>query len=84
MEAAGEDVLRELPGLTPGQAIVSGDAMNTPALIQVRQRRTSHGAGSRPVVDEWRDAYDQQQREPNQSEPADFDEGDSTGVQSLD
>lgn len=33
VEAAGEDVLRELPGLTPGQAVVSGDAMNTPALI---------------------------------------------------
>ncbi len=84
VEAAGEDVLRELPGLTPGQAVVSGDAMNTPALIQVRQRRTSHGAGSRPVIEEWRDAYDQQQREPTQSEAADFGEGDSTGVQSLD
>jgi DNA helicase HerA-like ATPase len=84
VEAAGEDVLRELPGLTPGQAVVSGDAMNTPALIQVRQRRTSHGAGSRPVIEEWRDAYDQRQREPSQSEAADFGEGDSTGVQSLD
>ncbi|UPV73948.1 ATP-binding protein [Halorussus limi] len=84
VEAAGEDVLRELPGLTPGQAVVSGDAMNTPALIQVRQRRTSHGAGSRPVIEEWRDAYDQRQREPTQSEAADFGEGDSTGVQSLD
>ena len=84
VEAAGEDVLRELPGLAPGQAIVSGDAMNTPALIQVRRRRTSHGAASRPVIEEWRDAYDQQRREPDQSEAADFDEGDSTGVQSLD
>ena len=72
VEAAGEDVLRELPGLTPGQAVVSGDAMNTPALIQVRERRTSHGAGSRPVIKEWRDAYEQQQREPTRSEAADF------------
>ena len=84
VEAAGEDVLRELPGLTPGQAVVSGDAMNTPALIQVRERRTSHGAGSRPVIKEWRDAYEQQQREPTRSEAADFGEGDSTGVQCLD
>lgn len=84
VEAAGEDVLRELPGLTPGQAVVSGDAMNTPALIQVRHRRTSHGAGSRPVIEEWREAYDQQHREPGRSERADFGEGDSTGVQSLD
>lgn len=40
VEAAGEDILRELPGLTPGQAVVSGDAMNTLALIQVRRRHT--------------------------------------------
>jgi hypothetical protein len=84
VEAAGEDVLRELPGLTPGQAVVSGDAMNTPALIQVRRRRTPHGAGSRDVIEEWREAHDQQQREPTHSESADFGEGDSTGVQSLD
>ncbi len=84
VEAASEDVTRELPGLTPGQAIVSGDAMNTPALIQVRQRHTEHGAESRPVIKEWRDAYDQRQREPTQSESADFGDGDSTGVQSLD
>lgn len=84
VETAGEDVLRELPGLTPGQAVVSGDAMNTPALIQVRERRTSHGAGSRPVIEEWRDAYEQRQREPTRSEAADFGEGDSTGIQSLD
>jgi DNA helicase HerA-like ATPase len=84
VEAAGEDVLRELPGLTPGQAVVSGDSMNTPALIQVRPRITEHGADSRDVVDEWTSAYDQRQREPTQSEPADFGGGDSTGVQDLD
>jgi len=84
VEAAGEDVLRELPGLTPGQAIVSGDAMNTPALIQVRKRRTPHGAGSRAVIEEWHDAHNKKQREPTKSESADFGEGESTGVQSLD
>lgn len=84
VEAAGEDVTRELPGLTPGQAIVSGDAMNTPALIQVRRRRTTHGAESRPVIDEWHDACERRQRDPSRSEAADFGEGDSTGVQSLD
>ena len=84
IEAAGEDVLRELPGLAPGQAVISGDSMNTPALIQVRRRRPPHGAGSRDVIQEWREADDQRQREPTQSESADFGEGDSTGVQSLD
>lgn len=83
VEAAGEDVTRELPGLTPGQAIVSGDAMNTPALIQVRRRRTEHGAESLDVIDDWRDAYDQRQQTPSRSEKADFGEGESTGVQNL-
>jgi DNA helicase HerA-like ATPase len=83
VEAAGEDVTRELPGLTPGQAIVSGDAMNTPALVQVRRRRTEHGAESLDVVDDWRDAYDQRQQTPSRSEEADFGEGESTGVQNL-
>jgi DNA helicase HerA-like ATPase len=83
VEAAGEDVTRELPGLTPGQAIVSGDAMNTPALIQVRRRRTEHGAESLDVIDDWRDAYDQRQQTPSRSEEADFGEGESTGVQNL-
>lgn len=64
--------------------VVSGDSMNTPALIQVRQRRTPHGAGSRPVIEEWHDAYDEQQREPARSEGADFGGGDSAGVQDLD
>jgi len=84
VEAAGEDVLRELPGLTPGQAIVSGDAMNTPALIQVRRRRTEHGAESRPIIEDWHEAYETREREPTQSEGADFGGGDSTGVQDLD
>jgi len=63
---------------------VSGDAMNTPALIQVRKRITEHGAESRDVIEEWNEAYEQRQREPTRSESADFGEGDSTGVQSLD
>jgi len=84
VEAAGEDVLRELPGLTPGQAVISGDAMNTPALIQVRPRQTEHGASSHDVVEEWLESYDEQEREPAASESADFDGGDSTGIQDLD
>lgn len=83
VEAAGEDVLRELPGLTPGQAVVSGDAMNTPVLIDVRERHTSHGAESLPATDGWMDAYDARQRQPTRSEPADFGGGESTGVEEL-
>jgi len=84
VEAAGEDVLRELPGLTPGQAVVSGDAMNTPVLIRVRERHTSHGAESLTATEDWREAYANRDREASTSEAADFGGGESTGVQDLD
>ncbi|MFC7095724.1 ATP-binding protein [Halobaculum marinum] len=83
VEAAGEDVLRELPGLTPGQAVVSGDAMNTPALIHVRQRHTQHGADSIPATERWRAANEQRREHPTRSEDADMGGGDSTGEVDL-
>lgn len=64
VESAGEDVLQELPGLTPGQAIIAGDAMNTPVLVKVRERHTEHGASSADATQEWRDAYDRRDAEP--------------------
>lgn len=83
VEAAGEDVLRELPGLTPGQAVLSGDAMNTPALVQIRKRLTDHGAGSLSATEQWSETYDRQQSQPVRSEPADFGGGESTGFEEL-
>lgn len=43
VEAAGRDLLKELPSLTKGQVIVSGACVNTPVLCKVRQRLTKHG-----------------------------------------
>jgi DNA helicase HerA-like ATPase len=84
VEAVGEDVLQELPGLTPGQAVVSGDAMNTPVLIRVRERHTTHGAESLTATEDWREAYAARERDATASEAADLGGGDSTGVQDLD
>lgn len=64
VESAGEDVLDELPGLTPGQAVVAGDAMNTPVLLNVRARHTEHGADSPEATKEWKTAYDRIENEP--------------------
>lgn len=63
VESAGEDVLDELAGLTPGQAVVAGDAMNTPVLVRVRERYTPHGAESPEATREWRDAWSGGQEE---------------------
>ena len=64
VESAGEDVLGELPGLTPGQAVVAGDAMNTPVLLNVRARHTTHGADSPEATKEWKTAYNRRGNEP--------------------
>ena len=83
VEAAGEEVLDELPGLTPGQAVLSGDAMNTPVLVRIRGRHTEHGAESLSAVADWNEAYDARQREPTRSETADFGGGTSSGMDEL-
>lgn len=57
VESAGEDVLSELPGLTPGQAIIAGDSMNAPVLARIRERYTRHGAESLDATREWRESW---------------------------
>jgi DNA helicase HerA-like ATPase len=83
VEAAGEEVLRELPGLTPGQAVVSGDSMNTPVLIQVRERHTRHGADSIPATSQWQQAHEERRQQPSRAEAADMGGGESTGEEDL-
>ena len=83
VEAAGEAVLDELPGLTPGQAVLSGDAMNTPVLVRVRERHTEHGAAGSNATRAWRESYAARQREPIGSESPDMGGGESSGVDEL-
>ena len=44
VESVGRDLLKELPALSKGQAVIAGAAVNTPVLCRIRQRLTSHGA----------------------------------------
>ncbi len=53
VESIGKDMIEELPGLTKGQALVSGVALNAPVLIRVRERLTSHGGISKNAPKEW-------------------------------
>ncbi len=53
VESIGKDLLDELPGLTKGQAIVAGVAVNAPLMIRVRERLTTHGGISRDSPSEW-------------------------------
>lgn len=53
VEAAGRDLLKELPALTKGQVIISGACVNTPVLCQVRRRLTQHGGETLNAPEEW-------------------------------
>jgi uncharacterized protein len=53
VEAAGRDLLKELPALTKGQVIISGACVNTPVLCQVRQRLTVHGGETLDAPSLW-------------------------------
>jgi len=53
VEAAGRDLLKELPALTKGQVIISGACVNTPVLCKVRQRLTSHGGETLNAPELW-------------------------------
>ncbi len=57
VEAAGRDLLKELPALTKGQVIISGLCVNTPVLCQVRQRLTSHGGESLNAPALWQQHF---------------------------
>ncbi|NEP63031.1 MAG: ATP-binding protein [Symploca sp. SIO2G7] len=53
VEAAGRDLLKELPALTKGQVIIAGACVNTPVLCQVRKRLTQHGGETLNAPEEW-------------------------------
>jgi DNA helicase HerA-like ATPase len=53
VEAAGRDLLKELPALTKGQVIISGMCVNTPVLCKVRQRLTQHGGETLNAPEMW-------------------------------
>jgi len=57
VESVGQELLRELPALSKGQAIIAGAAVNTPLLCQVRPRQTPHLAQDIAAPEIWREVY---------------------------
>ena len=66
VEAAGRDLLKELPSLTKGQVILSGACVNTPVLCQVRQRLTPHGGNTLDAPALWQQHFSPQQQQSRQ------------------
>ena len=76
VESVGRDLLKELPALSKGQAIIAGTAINTPLLCRVRRRITEHGAEDVDAPARWLEwfAEDQSgQRERDRALPAEPD-----------
>jgi DNA helicase HerA-like ATPase len=57
VESIGRDLLKELPALNKGQAIISGVAVNTPVICQIRQRFTPHGGEGTRASESWRQYF---------------------------
>ena len=53
VETVGRDLLDELPALSKGQVIVAGASVNTPMLVQVGRRITTHGAEDPDAPEQW-------------------------------
>ena len=73
VESVGRDLLAELPALSKGQVIVAGASVNTPVLVQVRQRHTPHGAEDPDAPEQWRGYFSEtnvRQRERDNAPPA--------------
>ncbi len=67
IESASRDLISELPSLAKGQAIVSGVAINTPALVKIRTRLTSDVRGrskDAPAIWAQQRDYEEKHRAP--------------------
>jgi len=73
VEAAGRDLLKELPALTKGQIIIAGACVNTPVLCKVRSRLTKHGGETLDAPNLWQTYFlehHRKEREVRQAMPA--------------
>lgn len=59
VESVGRDLLKELPALNKGQAIISGVAVNTPVICQIRRRITPHGGEGSKASEAWQSWFNQ-------------------------
>jgi uncharacterized protein len=70
VEAAGRDLLKELPALTKGQVIISGACVNTPVLCKVRKRLTTHGGETLNAPELWQNYFQTHRRQERQIQSA--------------
>jgi len=70
VEAAGRDLLKELPALSKGQVIIAGACVNTPVLCRVRSRLTRHGGDTLDAPALWQAYFQPEKQQQRQLETA--------------
>jgi DNA helicase HerA-like ATPase len=63
-ERMSEDLLRDLPGLNVGEAVIVGEVVKAPVMVRVRPRETMEGGADIDVVSK----LDEASREAEESE----------------
>jgi uncharacterized protein len=54
VETVTEDIVKDLPSLSRGEAIISGSAVKTPIPARIRKRETTIGGEDIDIVGKWR------------------------------
>lgn len=55
-ERMSQDLLDDLPGLNPGEAIIVGDITKAPVMVKIRRRKTREGGADINVIEKLRQA----------------------------
>ncbi|MEM4297384.1 MAG: ATP-binding protein [Nitrososphaerota archaeon] len=58
-ERMSEDLLRDLPGLNVGDAVIVGEVVKAPVMVRIRERRTMEGGSDIDVVEKLRRAREE-------------------------
>lgn len=55
-ERATEDLMNNLPGLSPGEAIITGDVVKVPVMVTIRNRISKEGGADINILEKMRQA----------------------------
>jgi DNA helicase HerA-like ATPase len=72
VESVGRDLLHELPSLSKGQVVISGASVNTPVMLRVRTRITSHGGQDANAPEKWMQWFEEGQDQAEERVTAPF------------
>ncbi|MDK2870354.1 MAG: hypothetical protein PWP19_1184 [Thermococcaceae archaeon] len=64
-EQVSEELLRDLPGLNVGEAVIVGEMTKMPVMVRIRERRTQEGGADIDIVSLLRKAKEEVKQEAN-------------------